>query len=68
MIVKWEEATGVSYFDFVIKVTKLKDDGSVIRLTQATLDQKLVTYDFTEGEMTLVSDKGATIETWRAGE
>lgn len=66
MIVKWEDDLGTSYFDYVVQVGKMNDENKVM-MTQCTLDDKLITREFTHGSITVVSDKAAIVQRYGLG-
>lgn len=66
MIVKWQDESGTSFYDYVIKVTKLHNK-DVLMLTQATLDEKLVSYEFSHGYFEIISNKGVVVGQYDLG-
>lgn len=66
MIIKWVDEQGTSLFDYVVHVTKLNNE-NVVKVTQATLDHKLVSRDFDHGSLEVLTDLGVVVSMYDLG-
>lgn len=66
MIVKWEDEQGTSLFDYVVHISKLNNE-ALVKMTQATLDHKLVARQFSHGNLIVMSDKGVIVNQYELG-
>jgi hypothetical protein len=66
MIVKWVDEQGTSLFDYVVHISKLNNE-DVVKVTQATLDHKLVSRDFDHGYLEVLTDKGEVLSMYDLG-
>ena len=66
MIVTMEDELGISLYDYVVHVSKINGE-SAVKMTQATLDQKLIGREFKHGNLIVMSDKGFVVSQYDLG-